>query len=424
MANEIRTYQSARKHTRLDFSPLSLSVNLVCMTPDSPTAQTANAEIGQYEPDRSITPTVVRPEVKVNDPDGIYSSGVNNRNLASDQHQWFVNSKPIASVWKTGTDYDIIRDDSDDNGSLMVKRNLAPGEVAELSYRGIFHDFRTGTNYVAEVRGMALTTTDKGSNKIDCFVDCEQLSYDPISDDLLLYEYLVAEGKEKAGQRDKYINTKCYERTVNVTLTSGASTLSALPKGWTMRLVERGKSTALAANTLNRPEITAISFPTIKFDMRFVWNKEFEVQILDAKGNILASKGISLVRDMSMLTQHDVERGSDIVQGQQRYYNRGIFAVGDKLLQYPQLYYEIQWWTQARVYDAEDKSYKYAERINRQIGESMECSVESLGIGMEKNLCWFDVAMDIEERDVAQILTTQDSNVVLTDENGNVLITY
>ena len=52
----------------------------------------------------------------------------------------------------------------------------------------------------------------------------------------------------------------------------------------------------------------------------------------------------------------------------------------------------------------------------------MECSVDSLGIGYEKNLCWFDVSMDIEEREPAAVLTAADTATVLTDEKGNVLI--
>ena len=71
MANQKRTFQSERKHTRLDFSPLNLTCELVCITPDAPTAQTANTALGQYEPDRSITPTIIRPQTTVNDPDGI-----------------------------------------------------------------------------------------------------------------------------------------------------------------------------------------------------------------------------------------------------------------------------------------------------------------------------------------------------------------
>ena len=125
---------------------------------------------------------------------------------------------------------------------------------------------------------------------------------------------------------------------------------------------------------------------------------------------------------MSILTQHDVARGNDIVQGQQRYFNYGIFATGSHPIQYPELYYSIRWWTQARVYDSASKSYKFAEKIERQEGQSMECSVDSLGIGYEKNLCWFDVGMDIEERDVAAIMTTEDESSILTDENGNIYI--
>ena len=422
MVNKKRTFKSERKHTRLDFSPLQTTCELVCITADSPTAQTANTALGQYEPDRSVTPTIIRPQTTVNDPDGIYTSGINNHNLASDQHAWFVNGTPIAKVWKEGTDYTIIKDTSDDNGSLKIMRNIVPGEVATLSYQGSFNDFRTGTNYVVNGGGMALTTTDKGGNKIDCSVDCEQLAYDPLKDELALYEYLVAEGIEKAGQRDKFVNGKSYERTVTITLTKGTSTITELPKGMTMRLVERGKSTALAAGTLEHPEIKSVAFPHIGFDMRFTWQKEFEVQFVDASGKVQTSAGISLIRDMSCLTQHDVARGNDIVPGQQRYYNYGIFAAGDQPIQYPELFYDIQWWTQARVYDASTKAYKYAGRIDRQTGESMECSVDSLGIGYEKNLCWFDVSMDIEERDPAAVLTAADTGTVLTDEKGNVLI--
>lgn len=422
MVNRKRTFQSERKHTRIDFSPLVITCELVCVTPDSPTTQTANVSLGQYEPDRSVTPTIIRPQTTVYDPDKIYTSGVNNLNLASDQHEWFVNGTPIADVWKEGTDYTIIKDGSDDNGSLKIMKNLIPGEVATLAYQGMFNDFRTGTNYVVSASGMALSTTDKGVSQLDCSVDCGQLAYDPLKDELSLYEYLVAEGIEADGNRDKFVNGKSYERTVTVTLTRGAATMAELPEGVSMRLVERGKDKALAAGTVEYPEIKSIAFPTIGFDMRFTWTREFEVQFVDASGKVQTSAGISLVRDMSMLTQHDVARGNDIVPGQQIYYNHGLFAAGGQVIQYPELYYDIQWWTQARVYDASTKAYKYADRVNRQAGSSMECSVDSLGVGNEKNLCWFDVAMDIEEREPAAVLTADDAGTVLTDDKGNVLI--
>ncbi len=416
-----RTYQSERKHTRLDFTPLTVTAQLACMTPDSPPAQAANTATNQYEPDRTVSPTIIRPQTSVIDPDGIYATGNNNACLASDKHVWRVNGTDIASVWKEGTDYTIIKDATADNGSLKVMKNLVPGEVAVLEYEGMFNDFRTGTNYVVSASGMALTTTGKGGNKTACSVDCERLTYDPLKDSLSLYEYLVAQGKETAGKRSQYVDGKSYERTVTVTLTQGLTTQTSLPEGMTMRLVVRGSETPIVAGGVEHPEVTKVAFPEIVFDMRFVWKEELEVQFV-SDGKVMASAGITLQRDMSPLTQHEVARGGDIAVGQTTYYNRGIFASGEQLITYPTLYYDIQWWTQARVWDTATSAYKYADKVYRQTGEEMTCTVESLGIGKEKNLCWFDVAMDITEREPCSLLTSEDSTVVLTDESGNVLI--
>ncbi len=421
MATKKRTYQSERKHTRLDFSPLTLACELVCVTPDSPTAQSLNSENGQYEPDRSVSPTIITPVVTVNDPDKIYTSGNNNRNLSTDKHQWTVNGTDIAKAWTEGTDYSIIKDATSDNGSLKVMKNLTPDDVASLAYEGVFNDFRTGTNYVVSADGMVLTTTDKGENKVSCSVDCEEMSYDPLKDNLLLYEYLVANGKETAGKRSQYVDGKSYERTVTVTLAVGLATQTSLPDGMTMRLVVRGSDTPVTAGSMEHPEVTKVAFPEIGFDMRFVDETMYEVQFVK-DSRIVCSAGITLKRDMSLLTQHDVARGCDIAVGQEDYHNEGIFASGEQLIGYPELYYDIQWWTQARTYDTTTSAYKYADRIDRNAGESMDCKVVSLGIGTEKNLAWFDVAMDIEERGAAAIVTSETASEVLTDESGNVLI--
>lgn len=421
MATKTRTFQSERKHTRIDFSPLMLTCHLVCMTPDSPTAQVANSLLNEYEPDRSVSPTIIRPEVTVNDPDGIYASGVNNRNLASDKHVWTVNGVAIATVWKEGTDYSIIKDATSDNGSLKIMKNLAPGESASLKYEGVFNDFRTGTNYVVSADGMALTTTDKGESKWGCSVDCEELTYDPLKDNLLLYEYLVANGKATSGNRSAHVDGKCYERTVAVTLTKGTETLTSLPDGVTMRMVTRGTEQVVAGGDVNTPEVVSVGFPNISFDMRFVESAEYDVQFVK-DGRVITSVGISLRRAMSVLTQYDVAVGTDIAVGQETYNNHGIFATGDQHIYYPELYYDIQWWTQARNYNTTTSTYEYANRIDRQAGESMTCSVDSLGLGLDRATAWMDVAMDIEERGACALLTSESEDVILTDESGNILV--
>ncbi len=421
MATKTRTYNSERKHTRIDFSPLMLTCHLACMTPDSPAAQTANSLINEYEPDRSVSPTIIRPEVTVNDPDGVYTSGVNNRNLASDKHSWTVNGVAIATAWKEGTDYSIIKDATADNGSLKIMKNLSPDESAALKYEGVFNDFRTGTNYVVSADGMVLTTTDKGENKWSCSVDCEELTYDPLKDNLLLYEYLVANGQATAGQSANYKDGKCYERTVTVTLTKGTETLTSLPDGVTMRMVTRGTEQVVSAGDASTPEVVSIGFPSITFDMRVVEKAEYEVQFVQ-DSRVLTSVGISLRRAMSVLTQYDVARGTDIAVGQEYYYNNGIFATADQHISWPELYYDIQWWTQARTWNATTSAYEYAKRIDRQTGATMSCTVESMGMGLDRDTSWVDVAMDIEERGACALLTSEDESEVLTDESGNVLI--
>lgn len=421
MATKTRTFQSERKHTRIDFAPLVLTCELVCMTPDSPTTQVSNSLIGEYEPDRSVSPTVIRPEVKVNDPDGIYTSGVNNRNLASDKHTWTVNGVAIATVWKEGTDYSIVKDSTNDNGSLKVMKNLTAGEVATLRYEGVFNDFRTGTNYVVSAEGMALTTSDKGESRWGCSVDCGELTYDPLRDGLLLYEYLVANGKATSGQSAQYKDGKCYERTVTVTLTKGTETLTSLPDGVTMRMVTRGTEQVVTGDSTSNPEVRSVGFPSITFDMRVVEDAEYEVQFVK-DSRVVTSAGISLRRCMTALTQYDVAIGTDVAAGQETYYNHGIFATADKHIACPELYYDIQWWTQARTWNSTTSAYEYASRIDRQTGESMTCTVDSLGLGTEKSTAWMDVAMDIEERGACALLTTEDSDVILTDESGNILI--
>ena len=125
---------------------------------------------------------------------------------------------------------------------------------------------------------------------------------------------------------------------------------------------------------------------------------------------------------MTALTQYDVAIGTDVAAGQETYYNHGIFATADKHIACPELYYDIQWWTQARTWNSTTSAYEYASRIDRQTGESMTCTVDSLGLGTEKSTAWMDVAMDIEERGACALLTTEDSDVILTDESGNILI--
>ena len=224
------TFQSQRNHTRVKFEPLDVSCSLVCLTPQSPATQSINTTLTpiEYEPDRAVSPTVIFPDVRANDIDNVFSHGSANEHLSLDSLKWQVDGKDMDKVWTVGTDYEIVTDASDTRGALRVKKNLASNEKAVLRFFGEFLDWRTGIVYNVESDELALTCTDKGDNVMKCHVDKPLIEYDPLFDDLLLYDYKVANNIPVQGSRASFNNGKSFEKTVNVLLTSGTTELTTL----------------------------------------------------------------------------------------------------------------------------------------------------------------------------------------------------
>ena len=156
------TFQSKRGHTRVKFEPLNVSCSLVCLTPQSPMAQVINTTLSpiEYEPDRSVTPTLVLPEVRAIDLDNVFQHGAVNQYLTLDSLEWTVDGKSINSVWTEGVDYEIIKAEDDTRGALKVFKNLGANENAVLHFKGKFLDWRTGIILDVESGDEALTCTD------------------------------------------------------------------------------------------------------------------------------------------------------------------------------------------------------------------------------------------------------------------------
>ena len=414
------TFQSQRTHTRVKFEPLNVSCSLVCLTPQSPATQSINTTLTpiEYEPDRAVSPTVIFPDVRANDIDNVFKHGSANEHLSLDSLKWQVDGKDIEKVWTVGTDYEIVTDASDTRGALRVKKNLAANEKAVLRFFGDFLDWRTGIVYNVESDEMALTCTDKGDNVIQCHIDKPLIEYDPLFDDLLLYDYKVANNIPVQGSRASYKNGKSFEQTVNVLLTSGTTELTTLPTGTTMRLVKVGSTTPIVANSEANPEVTGISFPNISFDMRLVSKAEYSVQFLQ-NSKVIASATIGLHTSTSMPTFGKPAYGADIAAAQSEYFNTVLLNLSDRMVEYPELYYLIEWFTQAKYND--NGTWKYAAEKTWQRGINMEAAVANLGIGVTQNDSFFDIWFDVNPHAVCELLTDED-NIVLTDEDGVMLI--
>ena len=419
------TFQSQRNHTRVKFEPLNVSCSLVCLTPQSPMAQVINTTLSpiEYEPDRSDTPTLILPEVRAIDLDNVFQHGAVNQYLTLDKMEWTVNGKPIGEVWierneRNEGDYEIIKTADDTRGALKVFKNLGANEKAVLHFKGKFLDWRTGIILDVESGDEALICTDKGENIMQCHIDKPVVEYDPLFDDLLLYDYKVANNIPVQGSRASYKNGKSFEQTVNVLLTSGTTELTTLPTGTTMRLVKVGSTTPIVANSEANPEVTGISFPNISFDMRLVSKAEYSVQFLQ-NSKVIASATIGLHTNTTMPTFGKPAYSADIAASQTEYFNSVMLNLSDRMVEYPELYYLIEWFTQAKYND--NGTWKYAAEKTWQRGVNMEAAVADLGIGITHNDSYFDIWFDVNPHQACELVADED-NAVLTDEEGVMLI--
>ena len=416
----VNTFQSQRGHTRVKFEPLNVSCSLVCLTPQSPMAQVTNATLSpaEYEPDRRVSPTLVLPEVRAIDLDNVFQHGSVNQYLTLDNLDWTVDGNPIESVWTEGVDYEIIKTEDDTRGALKVFKNLGANEKAVLHFNGKFLDWRTGIIIDVYSGDAALTCTDKGDDIMNCHIDKPVVEYDPLFDDLLLYDYKKAREIPVHGSRADYINGKSYEQTVNIVLTDGTKECDTLPDGISMKIVKLGSDTALVANSEANPEVMEISYPNIKFDMRLIDKADYEVQFL--KGSTMICRAtICLHTSCTMPVFGQGTSGADIASSQKEYFNSAMLNLSDRQVEYPELYYLIQWFTQAKYND--NGTWKYAAQKTWQRGVNLEAAVSDLGIGLTKNNSFFDFWFELEAHKPCQLLTDE-NGLILTDEDGNFLI--
>lgn len=409
-------FTSQRTHVRVKFEPLTTSCSLVCLTPLSPVTQTV--AVAEYEPDRTATPTVILPDIRAFDPDNIFAHGSANANISLDSMAWTVDGEPIASVWTEGVDYEVDNTATDTRGSLKIMKNLPASSSAVLRFKCEFLDWRTGISYNVESDDIVLACVDKGADVMALSVDKPIIEYDPIFDELLQYDYKVARGITVQGTRQDYINEKCFEQTVTVIFTRGTDPIATLPAGYAMQVVRLGQTTPLTPNSEASPEIIDITFPRVTFDMRQIDRQDYEIQITDG-AKVLARAALGLHTSLTMPTACKPLRGADISPSQDIYANSVLINLSDDIVEYPELYYLIKWYTIAKYND--NGIWKYADKKEWQHGENMLAPISGLGIGLTKNDSFFDLIFDVYAHETQGLIADESGNV-LTDENGNLLI--
>lgn len=121
------------------YQPLSVSLSLEVA--GGSLNQNRNGLTGEYEPDRSLFPLVLRPRLMITDPDGLLDQGDHSSDLVDTR--WYIGSDESGEMITSQTDGFTLGT----YGTLTVKRNVAPDQPVNLFFSCAFIDPRTGKTF-------------------------------------------------------------------------------------------------------------------------------------------------------------------------------------------------------------------------------------------------------------------------------------
>ena len=426
--------QSQKRHTRIVFKPLSTSCELECLTPHSPLLQTLVINAGQphYDPNRSaLSPTVVFPDVRAHDDDGVFVQGPANAYLSTLEGAlvWELDGNPIeTSGWKLSTDngvtgdYWIDQTPGDHRGTLKIYKNIPPEETHTLRFKGRFVDPRTNLTYKVESNVVRLSTSKKGDDTLACNVLQPHIKYDPLLDRLLVFDYKKARGLLTKGEtRESCLDNNSYEHEVKVDFSVGKEIVTQLPADIRMELALAGQSAPIVPSAAH-PEIISIGYPVVKIDLRMIPKGSFEIRFM--RGSQKVAWGYFDVEfSPSYPTTADPTGALNISPRQKMYVNSALLNLGKRWIEFPELYYDLAWFTQGRVKKTVKGQvvYELGPVKAWQHGENMAALIAEMELGNTYKDACFDLWFDVEAHPVRS-LTTDEAGNVLTDENGNFLI--
>lgn len=269
--------ESNRKRIRKSFAPLTTAVSVQCVTTATPTTQIYNAELGQYEPDRTLTPTKLRPSVIADSNDGSWTKHEVNELIT--YPSWYVNGVNITTAWNE-SDYEIISDNATDRGSIIIKKNIPPTAAVALRFKGQIFDPRTNQSIEVESEDIILSTSEKAPDNYGMNIGVgENIVYDPLLDKLHLYEYKVSHGimEESAVDRAEALDGNSYIRVIPIEVYKGKKLLE---DGYTVKLYRMSSSASITLTEVasGAEEVYSITTTSITVDVRLVEKQAYLIK--------------------------------------------------------------------------------------------------------------------------------------------------
>lgn len=121
------------------YQPLSISLSLEVA--GGSLNQNRNGLTGEYEPDRTLFPLMLRPRLTLTDPDGLLDQGDHSSDLIDTR--WYIGSDESGERITTQTEGFVLGS----YGVLTVKRNVEPSQPLTLFFSCAFIDPRTGKTF-------------------------------------------------------------------------------------------------------------------------------------------------------------------------------------------------------------------------------------------------------------------------------------
>jgi hypothetical protein len=401
--------ESNRKRIRIDYEPLTVVAHLRCTTPASPVTQVFNNENGQYEPDREITPTVILPEVIAHTSDGSWKT-VNANSVLADM-QWLVNGTDISTLTEWAGQYSIDASTGSTRGAITITRNIAPGTQAALKFKGVIVDKRLGVNLSVETEEVILTSSGKNDDNYSVSIgQAPIIRYNPAKDQLMFYEYMVAQGLTAASDAAR-ANAKAegspYEVNVPISVYKGDSLITS---GYSLKMCEVATNGAMTdIDPASNYEITSFSLTQIGLDLRLVDKADYMIFVY-VDGEQVAQVQFSVGRIFPKVTCTP-SNGTAIHPTDTERYDVAMATIDGENVDHPECVLLIKWFTET----ATIKAMEHNE------GRETLFNIAETGIGDDWDDDWVDVYVEYQYKDKHMVATDENGNI-LTDESGNAYI--
>ncbi len=183
--------------THLDFvySPLNVSYGIV-VDGSVASEQTFDQSDGSYTPDYTKTYCVLRPWMRIVDPDEVLAPG----EVQMTNMHWYVFDGTNETEISNGTDYQIAPD-----GRLSIRHNIDPGKTLMFRFSGEYLDPRNGDVWKMEDTHGATCDTESAPAVL-LLNQPELVEWDPTSDDpqkiILKSNLLIAKDEVPAANRE------------------------------------------------------------------------------------------------------------------------------------------------------------------------------------------------------------------------------